>query len=210
MTFIIPAVGSPLEKALVASDLRDVLTTGWTFSGLNFGTEYADRYLVAVAAANATSSDISSCTIGGVTATKLAGNTAIRRVSIWGALVPTGTSGTVVLAASVTSAGAGLHLYSFYPMPPVNTATLTTDGGSITVPSAGFAIGGVMDSRGGSFPSAGFSSGLTADAGVSFGASGLFARLTSGSVAGTGASVTVSATGSTGGPYGFAVAAFGA
>lgn len=208
MTFLIPAAGALLEYALTDSATDASLTTSFSFASRNFGTAYPDRYIIAILALPSNNRDASACTIGGVTASKLAGNSDIRRASIWGAAVPTGTTGTVAITADGTSAGCGLHIYSIYPIASLNTSNLSTNGGSITVPAAGFAIGGGYTSQGGSTPTMSLS-GLTEDATVTWSSSGILSRLTVGSVVGTGAAVTVTATGSTAPPFGFAVSAFG-
>lgn len=208
MTFLIPATGAVLEYALTDSATDASVTTAFTFAGRSFGTAYADRYIVAAISLIGADRDATACSIGGITASKITGNAATNRASLWWAPVPTGTTGSVSITASAISAGCGLHLYSIYPVAPTNTSNLTTNGGSITPPSAGLAIGAASDYRGGSTPSMSISA-LTQDASVTWSASGLFCRFTVGSIVGAGAAITVTATGSTGGPYGFAVSAFG-
>lgn len=81
--------------------------TSTTFSSVSFGAEESDRYLLALLGkrSNSTPSSISGVTIGGVTAAQLGSVTIVNNANpnpdteyaeIWGALVPTGTSGSVV------------------------------------------------------------------------------------------------------------------
>lgn len=208
MTFLVPAVGAVLERTLTDSASDNSTASSFSFSGRSLGTAYTDRYIVAVIALTSNNRDVTACTIAGVTASKLAGNSSIRRASIWGATVPTGTTGTIAVTGDGTSLGCGLHLYSIYPIPPTNTANQSTNGGSIVIPSAGLAIGCGSDSQGGSTPTMTIT-GLTTDATVTWSAGGILSRLTVGSDTGTGASVAVTSTGSTAGPFGYAVSAFG-
>lgn len=72
-----------------------------TFSGLSFGTAAANRLLVAAVCTGtggSSNSVPSAVTIGGIAATLVKGATVGEaQASIWQALVPSGTSGTVVV-----------------------------------------------------------------------------------------------------------------
>ena len=122
--------------------------SGNTFSGMTFGAEKADRYLVA-AFGFSSASDATGCTIGGVAATLLAsaqsplGGTI--RTAIFIAPVPSGTSGTVVI-----SHGAGgntaLALYSITGLKSPAAFDIGITNGpqplilSMAVPASGIAI----------------------------------------------------------------------
>lgn len=92
-----------------------------TFSGLNFGLDFSDRVLIActcLRGANNSAMNISTITIGGVSATGLDHGEFITGVGaigagVWSSAVPTGTSGNVVVSWSGQSANAsGLILLS--------------------------------------------------------------------------------------------------
>lgn len=120
--------------------------TTYTFASQNFGTASADRYLVAYFAHRAVSAGItgSSATIGGVAATKLTTVTNGNGCSeLWGAAVPTGTSGTtsITWSGAVARCVTGLWaLTGLLSTTPTNTYTSTANPLSV---SANISAGGV-------------------------------------------------------------------
>lgn len=81
----------------------DIGTTTITETGANAGPASADRYLLAIfSGGTGTATGITSCTIGGVSATQILedGASGDGFLSMWIALVPTGT--TVNISAPVT------------------------------------------------------------------------------------------------------------
>lgn len=136
----------PPVLTFVASGVNTT-SPGSTFSGVNFGAAAADRYLIAAFGYNS-ATDALTATIGGAAATRLVGvNSPFgnARTAIFIALVPSGTSGTVVL-----SNGAGgnttLALYSVTGLlSPTAVATNTASGTppanlSVAVSAFGIAI----------------------------------------------------------------------
>jgi hypothetical protein len=86
-----------------------------THSNLDAGPANISRILlVNVILSGATSTSISGVTIGGITATRRAGRTAADFVQsdIWSAVVPTGTTATVVVTASSGANSSSVALYS--------------------------------------------------------------------------------------------------
>lgn len=119
-----------------------------TFSGISFGTAAANRLLIA-GIATGTNGDPNaaptSVVIGGVSATLVVSrNQGEAGCSIWQALVPSGTSGTVVINFSPDDTNAvAFGLWSI----KTNTQAATNSGGSTggssvaaTVPSGGYGI----------------------------------------------------------------------
>lgn len=125
----------------------------YTYAGLNFGTAAVDRYLVACVTYRVGSAiGISSVTIGGVAATLVIGASSgtaptVTRAAIYIALVPTGTSGNVVVTHSGTVSRAGCSLYSLTGIGSATasaTSTMTNLAGgtfgSFTLPNASHVI----------------------------------------------------------------------
>lgn len=106
-----------------------------SLAGMSFGTVQADRHIVAVIAASITAT-ITSCTIGGITATlavaalNTTGGAHVQN-NIYIAAVPTGTSGTVAVGGAGTG-GLAVALYALYGL---GSATPTTTASSLANPS---------------------------------------------------------------------------
>lgn len=120
--------------------------TTYSFASQNFGAASADRFLVAYFAHRATSAGFigSSATIGGITATKLVTVTNGNGCGeLWGASVPTGTSGTtsITWSGGVARCVSGLWaLRGLLSTTPTNTYTSTASPLSV---SANISAGGV-------------------------------------------------------------------
>lgn len=120
----------------------------FTFSGQNFGTENAARYIIVGYAIVGTGST-PSVTIGGVSATLavsvIQGSSNATGLAI--AAVPTGTSGSVVVTlGGGTAANCSICVYSTTTLQNAtafNTTTSTSTDPSVTldIPAKGFAIG---------------------------------------------------------------------
>lgn len=131
--------------------------SSYSYASMNFGAAAANRYIVAVFGAaedsGGTGLATSSVTIGGVSATLLredghdaGGDTA---VSIYIALVPTGTSGTVAITYAAGRRNAGVALYRLTGLNStiaVDTASNTADPmtDTIDVNDGGVVIAGAM------------------------------------------------------------------
>lgn len=163
-----PGAGLVVGTFLASGGGTGFATSGGTVSSLNFGAAVANRYLVAaVQVVNSTAGAV-SVTIGGVSATEVAVFRASpSEASIWVALVPTGTSGSVVVVSSgAGTMDLGVELYSLVgnSSSTPNSTIQAISTGTITVLGGGFAIGSTVTTSGATL----WSAGLTLDADVSF------------------------------------------
>lgn len=88
-----------------------------SFAGIAFGAAAANRYIVvSVLRFNGGGGTITAVTIGGVSATEVATVADVSMsAGIWIALVPTGTTGTIVLTDSASGTGDyGIMVYAMY------------------------------------------------------------------------------------------------
>lgn len=117
--------------------------TSYTASAIAFGTASADRYIV-VAASTEDGGAITSATIGGISATILVQRTSGSvTAALLIALVPTGTTGDVVVNFTGTSDHHGVAVWSVTGMPsatPLDTDSNTT-GSGLTLTSQ---VGGLV------------------------------------------------------------------
>lgn len=142
----------PTLTFLQATNDDSNLTT-YTWAGENFGTASEGRYIIAVFGYPGPNPTVSSCTIGGVSATKaheVTPSTATTGgCSIWIALVPTGTSGTISVTMSAAIVRIGRALYSvtnlFSPVPTATSSALAAvsgvASGTIAVQTKGIVVG---------------------------------------------------------------------
>ena len=149
-------------------------TSSRTFSGLSFGPEAPGRVLAVTWTIGTGDSNrwVTSMTIGGVSATEiiphfrhLNGNA--QNGSMWAALVPSGTSGSVVVNTSSSTPSAILvsSVLNAKSLTPFDTNTDTGTSSmdlDLEIPSGGavLAMGGAAGGSGGSFT---FGGGLTED-----------------------------------------------
>lgn len=100
-----PLVNRPLIKMVASVSVTDNVGTIYTFSGVNFGSPFSSRVLIACIAlrgAAASAMDQITCTIGGVSATgnddgEFRASGPSIGAGIWAAEVPSGSSGDVVV-----------------------------------------------------------------------------------------------------------------
>lgn len=123
-----------------------------TITGLDFNAEASDRIIAVDIAFEVSTLTVSSVTIGGVTAAfHVAAADLGRRVEIWSAEVPTGTSGNVAvtLSGSTTETiSVGTHSLTGADPTPTDTDSVATTGSGVgvisitalTVPADGAAI----------------------------------------------------------------------
>lgn len=104
--------------------------TQFIFLGVNFGAPVPGRVIVIGAASQAFGA-FSSVTIGGIAATLISGGTG----DLWYAVVPLGSSGTVVLNSATNFGNAAIAVYS---MSGLNSATPQTTDSATAVGSAAF------------------------------------------------------------------------
>lgn len=138
--------GSPAAIAFVANAADGTDLTTYSFAGQNLGTASADRYIVAAFAhrAGAGTPTGSSVTIGGVSATFLAGvSNGTGRCELWIAAVPTGTTGTIAIT---WSAGVARCVMGAWALTNLQSSTPTATYSSTASPmsaSANISAGGV-------------------------------------------------------------------
>lgn len=124
-------------------------STTHTHSGLSFGPADPTRYLV-VAIATLVDTNISTVTIGGVSATLIAGPAISSSTccEIWGALVTTGTSGSVVFTNANTMSTSVVDVFALLNLISTTATATSTDATSpvstsVAVPDNGFLLAAV-------------------------------------------------------------------
>jgi hypothetical protein len=120
-------------------------TSPFTFSSLAIGTAAANRYVIVGIAGTATPSAVASVTIGGVTATPVVSQVAGNSVAaIYIALVPTGTTATIVVTFTGATQKCSIGVWSATGISatPVGTASSTANPASLalTTVKGGFAV----------------------------------------------------------------------
>lgn len=160
-------VGFPPAELLPEVAFTDSQTNGsattMTFESLSFGAAAENRYIIAVVSGVASSGTrtISSATIGGVAANidiqHAAGQS---QIGIIKALVPTGTSGDVVVVWSGLQAAGGVSVYRAINLqsatvtdtatPAVDTSPPLERTANLDVSANGFIIGGAIGYTSGS------------------------------------------------------------
>lgn len=136
-----PAIATYLDSDHSATDLST-----YTFTDMSIGTAYNNRYIaifVNVPSSSA-AADVTSVTIGGIAASQLIGTqlTLNNKAYLYGAIVPTGTTATVVIALDATAVRCAVSLYSIAGQKsntPINTYADITDppSQSVVVPAGG-------------------------------------------------------------------------
>lgn len=190
--------------------------TTYTFANQNLGAADASRMIVVAVMAATTVTAASSCTIGGVTATKIAELSAAvsghyQLSTIYAAMVPSGTAGDIVVGFSQDQYSCAISAYRITGRTTAaafatnSSGTATPYSTTVNVPAPGFVIGCVSINSGASATS--WTAGVTADADAAVGsryssASASFSSAVTGQ--------TVSASNASGTDAGaFVVASFG-
>lgn len=137
MTFLPGFLGG--GQATVTYTGTNSITTAppFTWTAQPIGAAAADR-LVAVALMYAATGAVSSVTIGGIAATKVAGTVSgVALSEIWVAAVPTGTTANIVVnSGTVLTARFAVSIYAIYgaaSATPVATGTSTANPGAATL-----------------------------------------------------------------------------
>lgn len=152
------------KKPLTISKVHNRATpSGATsFNGINFGPAEADRLIIATIdlVSSSTTPGISSCTIGGVTATLLVQGvhqpaSGYTRVAAYGAIVPTGTSGSIVFSLNPGTLRSGLGVFSVLggaSLTPQDTlfSNATTPTGTLDIAAGGVALAHIGHTSGAS------------------------------------------------------------
>lgn len=129
-----------------AGTISDLTT--YTFNNVGIGTASASRHvIVGVHLSAAATSDISSITVGGVSATKLAEANASteKDTALWIAAVPTGTTATVVVNSATSGHRCIVATWASYASASSATATDSDSGSgvrtnSLNVPAGGWCV----------------------------------------------------------------------
>lgn len=138
-----------------ANSTADLST--YTFGSQNFGAAASDRVLIAaVTSRRAGGVDVSSVTIGGVTAARVVSATSTEGVTaIYAASVPTGASGTVEVVLTGTALRCNVDLYLATGIAATAHATQatasfsgTTLSVSLDVPAGGVALAAAQSGGG--------------------------------------------------------------
>ena len=150
---IIPASVDPITKSATANAVDTGTATNYTFSSQAIGTADAARVVVVCVSGYSSTQDntISSLTIGGVSAALVVnagvGDSAEFMNEIWAAVVPTGTTGDVVVNNNNSCLRQSISVYALYGASGATAsytqtdATQTAPSATISVPSGGVLIG---------------------------------------------------------------------
>jgi len=153
------ASAPPATVTYVTNVSNTANLTTYTLTSVSIGTASSDRYvIVGFGASDGTSGKTdSSVTIGGVSATKLAGAYYVggttRMCALYAALVPTDTTATIAITFSAGMSRLGVSVFSatgLQSVTPRDSATAQGDtsgtllSASLTGPSDGFIVGFVF------------------------------------------------------------------
>ena len=137
------AAPAPLEQSFLSSAVVAAPNaTAFTYSSVSLGAAASDRFILvgtSGAAAVVSATVVSSLTIGGVTATELVtlnhGGDVLYHSGFFGATVPTGTSGDIVVTWTTTMSqnGIGVWRLTGANTTPHDSATDPQDAGGLTV-----------------------------------------------------------------------------
>lgn len=143
------------EVAFGSGSTLNPITTTHTHSGMTLGAADSGRYIIAaIDCRDASARTVSTLTIGGVTATLIyAYQTSGTICGFWVALVPTGTTGDVVITFSGSVARSGVSTYrlltsydptAYSDAQQDTTATSNHLDITLNVPAAGVALAAVF------------------------------------------------------------------
>jgi len=134
--------GSFASSGVSTADL-----SAYTFSGVALGTAATNRHIVVAAATGtASAADVSSLTVGGVSASLVvrASGSDHTRSELWIASVPSGTTGDIVITWSGTKDRCGYAAWAMYGASASASDTATdadtTPSQTIDVPAGGYLI----------------------------------------------------------------------
>lgn len=139
-----PAAGGGLSLTYLQHATDDAEQSSYTFSAQNLGGAEPGRRIVVAVGARAGLTDITDCTIGGVSATRhaiSAANVQAQYLALFSAVVPTGTTGDVVVTVSGQASRCGIALYAVTG--GSSTLTDTDNRGTVGGLSLDAAAGGV-------------------------------------------------------------------
>ncbi len=197
MSFIapFPGGGKVTRSFLSAANTSGTATaSSYTFSGLNLGTAFPGRYIVAALSWAAASATLTSLTIGGVTAAILVQTIAPSggATALCIAAVPAGTSGNVAITLTGNANGATVALYALKGInaaaaSAIASSTMAAPAATLNVRGGGVVIGVATGASNSGPPSTSWSA-LTEDAYVNYVANAI--RSAASAEFGNGANVT--------------------
>ena len=157
----------PATMTYTATGTITTSGTTHTHSGLSFGAEDQSRYLV-VALAPLITVNLSTVTIGGVSATLIARQSPNGGAccELWGAAVPTGTSGSVVFTCVNSISCSVVDVFSFLNLISTTASATSTDAAtpvstSVAIPDNGFLLAAVCINDGTNTGAPSWSGGVT-------------------------------------------------
>jgi hypothetical protein len=125
----------------------NVTTDSYTFSSMDIGTAAGGRVVI-VAYAGRSGNSLTSATIGGVSATKLVEQNGNHTFGWIAAIVPSGSTGDVVLNFNSNQLRCGIDVYAAYNVQDVSALSTDTENdgnysSSLDVPEGGIALAGM-------------------------------------------------------------------
>lgn len=121
--------------------------SSYTFTAQAIGTASSDRFvIVGISVGSSTGSTLTSVTIGGVTASLLKGASpgSGAEVDLWGATVPTGTTGNIVITFGYTAVTVSISVWDIKGLNSTTpTNTYNASGANPLIVSADVSAGGV-------------------------------------------------------------------
>jgi hypothetical protein len=140
----------PITGGFESSASVDHNSSSTTFSSQGIGTADAARRVVVAIHGSADNRSVSTVTIGGVSANgRAAILSASNAAEIWDAIVPTGTTGDIVVTWSGTQRVTGISVYAIYDAYATVYDTATSSANpsdlDLNVLEGGFAIATVTD-----------------------------------------------------------------
>lgn len=153
------SAGGSFSLSYVSNNHTNSSASSYTYTGQSIGTADSARYVEVCAASfllsNPTPPTITSMTIGGVNAASvvtngqnLSGNG--NATEVWGALVTTGTTATIVINYTTNPSRIGIAVYELHS-PTGSPVTASNQGNSsgfnttLTIPSGGASVGCAFD-----------------------------------------------------------------
>ena len=154
MLFPFPTInpGGIVTASYEATAVSVTDLTTYTFSGLAIGTAAPDRKVVVIVSGSVASRSVSSVTVGGISATLVKSQTDTNAIiEIWQAVVPTGTTGDVVVVWSGAMTRCGVGVWAVYEaaIAAFDTGSSNADPMTDTLncPANGVVIGGATNSN---------------------------------------------------------------
>lgn len=120
-------------KSTILDDTNQTTYSGGSWDGVAIGAADSTRYVV-VAAVIRNNADLTSVTIGGVSATKVVSKlstTETASTHIWWAAVPTGTTANIIVVAPATMSSISASVYTITGSATAAVSTTSNDTASV-------------------------------------------------------------------------------